>query len=108
MKTHTDLDTLSNAWTLLNEIGLAGLITGKAMKVDPDELLGQLFVQRKLVEFIAILTHEEHVTVAKLDLQEVIPILADFFTSMSADLQALPGLLSVQMSPKPKNHQEAL
>lgn len=107
MKVFTDLDTLSNAWTLLNEIGLAGLITGKALKVDPEELLGQLFVQRKLVEFIAILTHEEHATVAKLDLQEVTPILADFFTSMTADLHALPGLLTVQMSPKPKNSQES-
>lgn len=108
MKTFTDLDTLSKAWTLLNEIGLAGLITGKALKVDPEELLGQLFAHRKLMEFMAIITHSTPEEVGTLDLPEVINNLSGFFTSMSADLQALPGLLSVQMSPKPKNHQEAL
>ncbi|HNX38843.1 MAG TPA: hypothetical protein PL124_09710 [Candidatus Cloacimonadota bacterium] len=93
MKVFTDLDTISAAWTLLDEIGLSGLLTGKALQIDPEELLRNLLVKRKLVEFMVILTHEELAVCSKMTFVEVVPVLGDFFTSMSNDLAGLKGLM---------------
>lgn len=97
MKVFTDLDTISAAWTLLDEIGLSGLLTGKALKIDPEELMRDLLVKRKLMEFMSILTHEDAAVCKAMTFAEVVPVLADFFTSMTNDLRGLGGLMKMEI-----------
>lgn len=96
----TDLDTISQAWTLLDEIGLAGLLVNQKLEVKAEELLAQLFAQRKLIQFLAIITHQDEQQMAALGLTEAVEVIADFFTSIAGTLAAFGGLgLSGKLSP---------
>lgn len=90
----TDLDTVSEAWSLLRELGLDGLLLKKAAKVDPQELMTQLMVQGKLKRFISIVTGVSEADLKGLALAVVVQVITDFFTSLASDLQGLAGFLT--------------
>lgn len=92
MKIHTTLDTLSEAWTILADIGLDGILTGKAAEFKADELIRKLLVERKLQEFLAAITHEDPDEVGKLETGEAAELITAFFASTAADLSELTGL----------------
>lgn len=95
MQTQTDLDTISKAWTLLDEIGLAGLLTGAALTLNATDLFGHLLTKQKLKEFISIITNTPVDQLPKLTGPDVIQVLTDFFTSIAREWSALSGLLNV-------------
>lgn len=94
---HTDLDTLSEAWTLLNEVGLAGLFLHQKLDVDPQELLAQLLVQKKLKRFISIITHIEEPDLPALELSDVSEIISNFFIDFTRNLTAFGGVVTGQI-----------
>jgi hypothetical protein len=92
MKTYTTLDTLSAAWTILDEVGLAGLLTGRTMELKAEELMRKLLVERKLQEFLGAITHEDPEKAGELETGEAAELITAFFGSTAADLSKLAGL----------------
>ena len=92
MKIYTTLDTLSEAWTILDELGLAGMLTGQAVELQAENLLRALLVGKKLQSFLAAITHEDPDAVGKLTTAEAAELITNFFASMAGDLSALAGL----------------
>lgn len=100
LQTHSDLDTLSAAWTLLDEIGLSGLLVAKEMKIEADVLFKQLFVAQKLKAFVGIITNTPVIDLPKLEGPEVVSLITDFFVRIGNDWGQLPGLVGALMAPK--------
>lgn len=106
MQVFTTLDTLSEAWGLLQELKLGGLLTGKTAAFEAEELLGMLLKERKLQEFLGIITHQDAAALGNLGLEEALGLLNDFFGGIGGALKALPMLQmelnAKQAPPKPK------
>lgn len=96
-KIMTNLDTLSAAWELLEEVGLAGLLTGNSVDINPVELMGTLLAGRKLQKFISVVTGDS-VDSGNIGLDEAVEIITAFFTDMGSALKGLPGV-GIQMKP---------
>lgn len=106
MKVYTTLDTLSEAWMILNELGLGALLTGKAAAFEPENLLGRLLGERKLQEFIGCITHKDPDEVGELGAEDALEILNAFFGDIGSAFHALPTLAEAVSAkpapPKPK------
>lgn len=100
MRVYTTLDTLSEAWAILDELNLGGILTGKTAAFEAEALLGQLLKEKKLQEFMSIITHEDWDKVCDLGLEEALELLNDFFTSIGGALKALP-MLQAELNAKP-------
>ncbi len=92
MQVFTTLDTLSEAWTLLNELGLAGLLTGKEASFEAETLLNALLQERKLQEFLAVITHSDPDSCGALSVIEASELITSFFGDIAGALKGLPGL----------------
>lgn len=97
-KVKTDIDTLSKAWELMEEIGISGMLLGKAIKVDPQELFGALFSHRKLIAFIEIVTGLPTEQIKVLKGPEVVSIIADFFTLTISEWSSLTSIMGTQIA----------
>lgn len=106
MKVYTTLDTLSEAWMILEELGLGGLLTGKTAAFEAEALLGKLLGERKLQEFIGCITHKDPDELGELEMEEALGILNAFFGGIGSAFQALPTLAQTVNAkaapPKPK------
>lgn len=100
MQVYTTLDTLSEAWILLEDMGLGGLLTGKTVAFEAEELIGKLLRERKLQEFLAVVTHKDPAELGSLGLEEALGLLNDFFTNIGGALKALP-MLQAELNAKP-------
>lgn len=89
----TTLDTLSEAYIVLAELGLAGALDGSGIEIRPRELLDALFGQKKLALFLGIITGEEPAKMGSLRPSEALELISSFFVDMSAELRSLPGLI---------------
>ena len=89
----TTLDTLSEAYIVLAELGLAGMLDGTGIDIKPRELLDALFGQKKLALFLGIITGEEPAKMGNLRPSEALELISSFFVDMSAELRSLPGLI---------------
>lgn len=92
MKVMTNLDVISEAWSLLDELGLAGLLLGKTTSFDAHELVGKLLGERELQRFLGIVTGADPAEIGKLDMGKAAELVRDFFMSMAGGFSALPGL----------------
>jgi hypothetical protein len=92
MKTYTNLDTLSEAWPILSELGIAGMITGDTAAFEIGTLLDKLLAQKKLQEFLCVITHEEPSAIGELGMKESLSLLTDFFVNVRNDFDGLAGL----------------
>lgn len=96
MKIYTDLDTLTEAWNILDELELSGLLDGSAIKIEVAKLLNGLLRQGKLKAFLSIITKSE---VTNIEGKEASRVIMVFFVSLGNEWGALPGML-ISMSPK--------
>jgi len=93
MNIKTDLDTLSEAWCILDELGLsAALIPGNPVKADALTLAGKLLKEKKLHAFVAVVSGQDMVAAGKLELKAAVEIITAFFTSMASELVSLAGI----------------
>ena len=88
------LDTLSEAYIILSDLGLAGLLDGNTFEIQPKELLNALLRDRKLHCFLAIISGETDATVGLWSPSECLEAITSFFVDMSNELRALPGLIT--------------
>jgi len=95
IKIKTDLDTLSEAWNILDELGLsAALIPGNPVETNGLKLAGELLGQKKLHAFVACISGIGIDEAGKLNLSEASGLITDFFVSMASDLASLAGIWS--------------
>lgn len=108
MQVFTTLDTLSEAWALLEELKLGGILTGKTAAFEAEELLGLLLKGRKLQEFLAVITHADPQDLGDIELEQALGLLNDFFAGIGGALKALPilqmelGAKEAPKKPRPK------
>jgi len=101
MAVFTTLDTLSEAWSVLDEIGLAGVLTGKEVSFEAEALLNALLKERKLQEFIAVITHSDPGSCGALTAQEAGEVIRDFFGGIAGAWKGLPGLAATVVEKEP-------
>lgn len=89
----TDLDTLSEAWNILDELGLsAALIPGNPVNTDVMVLAGKLLKDKKLHQFVAVISGITIEEAGKLSLADAVEIIMAFFTSMASELASLAAI----------------
>ena len=94
------LDTLSEAYIILADLGLAGLLDGNTFEIQPHDLLNALLRERKLHRFLAIISGETEATVGAWSPSECLEAITSFFVDMSNELRSLPGLITA-ITPQP-------
>ena len=107
-KVYTTLNTLSAAWTILDELGIGNMLVGKQVAVEPAVLMNQLLKEKRLQEFLGVITHEGEAECGEMTAGEAVETITAFFLSMRDDLKGLPGLqlevgAKVVELPKPKS-----
>lgn len=99
MNIRTDLDTLSEAWVILDGLGLSAmLIPGNPVDVKGMELAGKLLKEKKLHAFVACIGGLDEEGAGKLKLAEAVELITAFFTAMASELVSLAGILSAVQS----------
>lgn len=88
----TNLDTLSAAWELLDEIGVSDLLSGGGLSINPGELMRKLLSGKKLQKFIEIVTGGTIENPGELGLDDAVEIITAFFGGMGGALRGLPGI----------------
>lgn len=98
----TTIDAVGDAYCILDELGLVGLLTGKPTKIQAAELINALFKERKLVKMITTISNLSAADAGALDIEDAVQLVTDFFVSMSAKLRSLAdmGLAAVVQDPK--------
>lgn len=94
------LDTLSEAYIILADLGLAGLLDGNTFEIQPQDLLNALLRERQLHGFLAIISGETDATVGSWSPSECLEAITSFFVDMSNELRSLPGLITA-ITPQP-------
>ena len=97
----TTLDTLSEAYIVLTDLGLAGVLDGTGIEIQPRELLDALFGQKKLALVLGIITGEEPAKMGNLRPSEALELIHSFFVDMSAELRSFPGIMATITTGKP-------
>jgi hypothetical protein len=92
MQVKTTLNALSEAYTILDELGLAGMITGNTVEIKPMELAAALFRAKMAQEFICAVTDLDIAAAGELSLADAIEVVTRFFGSIGNELCALPGI----------------
>jgi len=92
MRVYTNLDTMSEAWAILESLGLDKLLLGQAVSFDATVLLNALLKERKLQEFLGVITHEDETVTGAMELDEVVEKISDFFGGITGGLKGLSGL----------------
>ena len=100
-KTTTTLDTLAEAYIILSELGLSGMLDGSRIEIKPKDLLSSLLGQKKLALFLGIITGEEPAKMGSLRPSEALELISSFFVDMSAELRSLPGITATITTGKP-------
>lgn len=103
----TTLDTLAEAYIVLTDLGLAGVLDGNAIEIRPQELLNALLAQKKLHQFLAIITGFTAAEIGNLKPSEALEILSAFFVDMSAELRSFPGIMATITTGKPAAESKA-
>jgi hypothetical protein len=93
MHISTKIPVLKEAWTLLREINLDGLLTGDGLKVEPVKLMNDLLIEDKLVEFISIIT-EGSANANEMELKEVVDTIVNFTKGTADALHPLGAVVS--------------
>lgn len=101
------LNTLSDAYIVLDDLGLAGLLTGGSIEVQVDELLRALFREKKLQLFISILSGKTEEECGNMGLSEATKEITSFFVASSAELRSLPGLVMAPLTTPSQSKSEA-
>ena len=86
------LDTLSEAYILLDELGISSYITEGSISVEPRELVCKLLAQKKAAAFISIISDLTAEQAGALSLSEVIDLVTRFFIAIGSELSMLPGI----------------
>ena len=97
MTVYTTLDTLSAAWEILADLGIAGLLTGKEVTFEAESLLNGLLRERKLQEFLACITHSDAAACGALTSSEAVETIKVFFGSIAGDLKGLAGTTALTL-----------
>jgi len=93
MKAVTTLNAMKQAFSILDELGLSGLLLGGEIKVDASKLIKQLVLEDKLVEFLQAITQDKETDFGKYGIKEAMELASSFFTEFGNALKELPGLL---------------
>ena len=96
MKIKTDVNTLCKVWDLLDELGITGMMEGKSFEYSPYKIFKQLLGDRKLNEFIEIISDANP---DELTVSEAVETINNFFTNMAGELRDLQKL-GIQLKPK--------
>jgi len=94
IKVYTNLDVVTEAWNILDEIGLAAMLDGGEIKIEVRALLNKLLKGGQLKEFLAVITKDNATDWGALSGNEIIEVIGRFFSVMGSDWSALPGLVS--------------
>jgi hypothetical protein len=92
MKIFTTLDTIAEAWEILDEVGLSKLLVGKTVEFEIESLLKALLIERKLHKFLQTITQEPEEIIGKLEISEALGLVTDFFAGITGGFKELPGL----------------
>lgn len=104
MKIKTDIDTLSEAWIMLDDIGLSGMLVNKPVQIDVKELLQNLLRKKRIQEFVALVTGMSKEEAGALELPQVNEVITGFFIGIGTGLASLSGLgLLVAQTAKPED-----
>jgi len=103
MNVKTDIDTLSEAWILLDDMGLSGMLVNKPVQIDTKELLQNLLRKKRIQEFVMLVTGISREEAGKLELPQVNEVITGFFIGIGTGLASLSGLgLLVAQTAKPE------
>jgi len=94
MNVKTTLDTLSEAYIILDDCGLAGLLDGGTMEISPNNVLRALLREKKLQAFLAVIAGITEAEAGALSPAGALELITSFFVDMSAELRSLPGLIA--------------
>ena len=98
---NTTLDTLSEAYIILDDLGLTSFLTGGTIEIEPGTLVRELLRKKKLNAFIMTFTDLDAKAVGALSIAEAIDLITRFFVSTASEL----SLLAQVMTP-PQNSPE--
>ncbi len=90
---YTDLDTVSEAYTLLDELGLSGLLLSKPLAVDAEDLLRKLLCFGQMKRFLSIITGVQAESLPKLSGKETGELLSSFFVALVSDWMSLASFV---------------
>ncbi len=85
------LNTLSDAYIVLDDLGLSGFLDGWEMEINVNELARALLRERKLQLFISIVSGKSEDDCGDLTIDEAIKEILSFFETMRAQLLSLQG-----------------
>lgn len=103
MTIKTTLDTLSEAYILLDELGISSYLTTGTITIEPKTLVHQLLAQKKAISFLCIITDLTPTEAGALSLSEVIDTVTRFFLAIGSELSMLPGISLNQSTPNPEH-----
>jgi hypothetical protein len=92
---------MSDAWAILEGLGLDKLLLGQAASFDASALLNALLKERKLQEFLSVITHQDDEVVGAMNLEEAVEAITDFFAGITGGLKGLSGLGVSVKAPDP-------
>lgn len=82
MVVYTTPSVMAKVWQLLKDMELTGILTGESLQLSADKLISALFEERKLVQFLQIITKSD--ADFELELSEIGDIIRDFFVNTTA------------------------
>lgn len=88
------LNTLSDAYIVLDELGLAPLLEGGKLEISVPALLSALLKERKLQRFLSIITGKPEAECGDLTPSQALEALTGFFTNFIEEMSSLPGFLA--------------
>lgn len=101
MNVKTTLDTLSEAYILLDSLGISSYLTEGSISIEPKEMVHKLLGQKQAQAFLCVITDLTPEQAGQLSLSEVIDTVTRFFVAIGSELSTLPGISLSAKNPQP-------
>lgn len=85
----SNVKTLKKVWALLKDLGLEGMLFGGEKRLDPASIVNEIFATDKINQLLQTITGEECFDFEELPLDEVVDIVANFFTDIAKPFSEL-------------------
>jgi hypothetical protein len=101
MRVYTSPNVAKEAYRVLNDVGLGGLLSG-AVQLNLEKTISALLEDGKLNDFCQIITKTE-VDFGEMEMEDIAEVVSDFFSKLSSALRkVLPGAALQVQSEKEK------
>lgn len=92
MKVYTTVGTLKNAWEILDEVGLSGLVFGSPSSEPARDIVNGLFEQSALVRFLQVITRDSQTDFEEIEIEDAMRLVTDFFGRIGGALRQVAAI----------------